>query len=158
MESALLFILLLAAVALVAGIGAAGGAWLTLRVAEHVRQRVVVEVEARLITARVTAPAEVKIPVRLVLPELDPVTVPIVTAPVPSTRELAEKVLAETPEIGARGLARIVGCAVSTAHGIITDYHAARGTAPTASAMVAAASVAAEREELGVWPPRTAEA
>ena len=166
MEIVLIFVLGLVAVALVAAIGAAGGAWLTLRVAEHVRRSVVVEVEAHPITARVTAPAEVAVPVRFVLPELAPITVPIVTAPAPSTRELAERVLAEMPDLGARGLARIAGCAVSTAHGIISEWHAARGTAPSAPAMVAAGALVgavlppsgADREELDAWPARPVEA
>jgi len=168
MEIVGVFILGLVVVALVAAIGAAGGAWLTLRVAEHMRRRVVVEVEAHPITARVTAPAEVAVPVRLILPKLDPITVPIVTAPAPSVRELAERIVAAVPDIGPSALAMAVGCSKSTAHGILQDLRGVgRGGAvvavsapvvalpmPTFAPVVAAPEL--DREELDVWLDKSA--
>jgi hypothetical protein len=41
--------------------------------------------------------------------------------------ELAERVLAEPPELGPDALARIVGCAEDTAYALILDWRDAQG-------------------------------
>jgi hypothetical protein len=107
------------------------------------KRRVRIEVEAEPVTARVTAPAVVNVPVTLHIPPIEPLTVPIVMAAQPSARELAERILAAVPDMGPTSLAEIVGCSKSTAHAIIQEWRAAHGT-PDVDVP--------EREELGAWP------
>lgn len=107
------------------------------------KRRVVVEVEAAPITAHVTAPAMVNVPVTLHIPPIEPLTVPIVMAAQPSARELAERVLAFAPDMGPTGLAEIVGVSKSTAHAIIREWRAGHGTPDVELP---------EREELSAWP------
>jgi len=59
---------------------------------------------------------------RVITTAPEPVTVPIVTAPAPTARELAERVLAVLPDTGPTALAAIVDCSKSTAHQIIQEW------------------------------------
>ncbi len=52
----------------------------------------------------------------------EPVTVPIITAPAPTARELAERVLTVWPDVGPTALAGIIEVSKSTAHQIIQDW------------------------------------
>ncbi len=114
------------------------------------KRRVVVSVEAAPITAHVTAPAVVDVPVVVHIPPIAPLSVPIVMAAPPNVAELAERVLAEAPEMGPEALARIVGCAEDTAYALILDWRDAQGPAEEALPV---------REELCAWtrPPLPAE-
>jgi hypothetical protein len=123
-------------------LGGAAGMILTQRTYERIVRRVTVEVEAQPVTARITAPAVVDVQVRV--PAIAPLTVPIVMAPTPTTRELADRVLAAVPDIGPTSLAEIIGCAKSTAHTIIQEWRQTSG-APDVEPP--------QREELSAWPP-----
>jgi len=114
------------------------------------KRKVRIEVEADPVTARVTAPAVVNVPVMLHIPPIEPLTVPIVMAAQPSARELAERILAAVPDMGPTSLAEIVGCSKSTAHAIIQEWRATHGTAEIELP---------ERVELSAWgrPPMPAE-
>jgi hypothetical protein len=67
--------------------------------------------------------------VRAAVAEIEPVIIPIVTAPLPSVSEQAARILARFPEAGPTDVAEITGCAKSTASAIITDYKAGFGKA-----------------------------
>lgn len=74
--------------------------------------------------------------IRASVAEIEPVLIPITTAPLPSTQELAARILARFPDAGPTDIAEIAGCAKSTAHAIIADYKSGFGAAlqPIASA------------------------
>lgn len=67
--------------------------------------------------------------VRAAVAEIEPVIIPIVTAPLPSTQDLAARILARFPDAGPTDVAEITGCAKSTAHAIIADYKTGFGAA-----------------------------
>jgi hypothetical protein len=67
--------------------------------------------------------------VRASVAEIEPVLIPITTAPLPSTQELAARILARFPDAGPTDIAEIAGCAKSTAHAIIADYRTGFGAA-----------------------------
>jgi hypothetical protein len=116
----------------------------------HVLRVVEIQVQAVAVSHRIVAPAEVQL--RVHVPAPDPVTVPVVTAPMPSARDLAERVLAVYPETGPTDLAVIVGCAKSTAHAILHDRKPAVGTALPAAPQQLNACVG-DLEEISAWPP-----
>ena len=67
--------------------------------------------------------------VRATVAEIDPLIVPIVMAPLPTTQDLATRVLARFPGAGPTDIAEIAGCSKSTAHAIIADFKAGFGAA-----------------------------
>jgi hypothetical protein len=71
----------------------------------------------------------VAIRVRAAVAEIEPVISPIVMAPLPSTQDLATRILARFPEAGPTDIAEITGCAKSTAHAILVDYKSGFGSA-----------------------------
>ena len=67
--------------------------------------------------------------VRATVAEIEPVSIPIVMAPLPSVSDQAARILARFPDAGPTDVAEITGCAKSTASAIIADYKAGFGKA-----------------------------
>ncbi len=135
-------------VGLIAGmIGGAIGYGATRLAMNHILRVVKIEVQAVAVSKRIMAPAEIQL--RVHVPPIEPITVPIVTAPAPTHRELAERVLNVYPDTGPTDLAEIVGCAKSTAHAILSERRATQE--PEASALVV------DREEISTYQSRGTE-
>ena len=65
--------------------------------------------------------------VRAHLEQPEPVVLEVLTAPVASNQELAERVFAEFPDVGPRALARILRVSPATASALIADHELAPG-------------------------------
>lgn len=129
-------------IGLIAGmIGGAVGYGAARLAMNHVLRVVEIQVQAVAVSKKILAPAEVQL--RVHVPDPEPITVPIVTTPAPTHRELAERVLSVYPDIGPTDLAEIVGCAKSTAHGILSEHRAEQE--PETSAL------GFDRQEIDAW-------
>jgi hypothetical protein len=88
-------------------------------------------------TQRLEVP--VTVTARVQVPEVEPISVPVVTLPAPSNLDLAVRILAEVGSVGPRPLARILDIAPPTAHAmlkkiaaedLVAQAKAYRGLAP----------------------------
>ena len=96
--------------------------------------------QRRIVEVRPTLDGALKVPVQLMadpvslhvratVAEIEPITIQVATAPLPTVQDMATRVLSRFPNAGPTDIAEIAGCAKSTAHAIITDYKASFDTA-----------------------------